>query len=587
LASFFLKETKGRVNMPFHDFVKNDVAKFNRYMVEGYNYNRLKRTYEYIDEFIKYSCNEKTNTYLQYLGCRKLTPKEEIKIANNKTKDYEYDFAISDMYLVEYMFKYADYDEILRYHLYLPFAHIGNTITISGTKFLVMPVLADKVISIGTNGIFVNIKTAKHKFDRIFHTILRDNIITRVPIVCGSFYKNQSKKLEDTTQADTTMIHYLLSVYGYTELCKKYLGFVPRPFYGPAQSNEDEVILQSIGKAPHGYIGDKKSYIPTSICFAVPKDKMNENVTYLIGSLYYVIDHFSNVITINDLDNTLMWMKLLGEIIHSGKHGLGYIIEKMNAHFKDINSMLPPIVRDKLRSIGQEVHTTLDLIYIIFVNFNNWIMGNEVKSLYNNKVYESESYILNPITSNILKAVLDISKEELRNNKQPLDLKVVTKIMSSYFTKKAIYKLRKDQLIMTSLEYSGDHIYPKNTAMVVEQEPDPIDPKKETNSDSDKKKLHASMLTIGNILGLTKKTPTPVVRMNPYVDIDLQTGTVLPPKVGYEIIKKTEKLLNNQVEEEYVPEELLDNLQVEDMDETKYEEDVSDNDENISDEDDE
>jgi len=559
--------------MPFHEFVKNDTVKFNRYMVEGFNYNRIKRAYEYIDEFIKYSCNEKTKTHLQYLGCRKLTPKEEIKLSNNRLKDYEYDFAISDMYLVEYMFKYADYDEILRYQLYLPYVHIGNTITISGTKFLVMPVLADKVISIGTNGIFININTAKHKFDRIFHTIIRNNTITRVPIVCGSFYKNQSKKLENTTEAETTMIHYLLSVYGYTELCKKYLGFVPKPFYGPDPiENTTDIIIRSIGKAPSGYIGDKNSYTPTSICFAVPKEKMNENVTYLLGSIFYIIDHFSEVITIAQLDNTLLWMKLLGEIIHSGNHQLSYIMDKMVAHFKDINSVLPPIVRDKLRSVGLTVNTTLDLIYIIFVNFNNWIMGDEVKTLYNNKTYESESYILSPITSNILKAVLDISKEELRNNK-PLDLKVVTKIMNGYFSKKVIYKLRKDQLIMTSLEYSGDHLYPKNTVMVVEQEPDPIDPKKETNSDSDKKKLHASMLTIGNILGLPKKSPTPVVRMNPYIDVDIETGTVLPPQNGYEIIKKTEKLLNNQVEEEYIPEDLLDNLQTEDTDEDQIEDD--------------
>lgn len=559
--------------MPFHEFVKKDTAKFSRYMVEGFNYNRLKRAYEYVDEFIKYSCNEKTNTYLQYLGCRKLTPKEEIKLSNNKVRDYEYDFAISDMYLVEYMFKYAQYDEILRYQLYLPYMHLGNIMTVSGTKFLVMPVLADKVISIGANGIFVNINTAKHKFDRIFHPIMRNNTISRVPVVCGSFYKNQSKKLENTTEANTTMIHYLLSVYGYTELCKRYLGFVPRPFYGPPQEETDDVIIHSIGKAPPGYIGDKKLYTPTSICFAVPKEKMNEDVSYLIGSLFYVIDHFPTVITIDSLDNTLMWMKLLGEIIHSGNHQLAYIMDKMNAHFKDINSMLPPIVRDKLKSVGQTVFTTLDLIYVIFVNFNNWIMGCEVKTLYNNKAYESESYILNPITSNILRAVLDISKEELRNNKEPLDLKVATKIMTGYFSKKVIYRLRKDQLIMTSLEYSGDHIYPKNTAMVVEQEPDPIDPKKEANSDSDKKKLHASMLTVGNILGLTKKTPTPVVRMNPYIDIDLATGTVLPPQNGYEIIKKTEKLLNNQVEEEYVPEVLLDSLQTEDTDEGQVEED--------------
>lgn len=532
-------------------FIADKTPKFNKQAVEGLCYHRLKYAVNYIDNFIKYSCNNKTNTHLQYLGYRELLPKEEIRFLFNKTSKVIYDIAENDIYLVDFMFRYGDEEQIRHHQFYIPYMNKGNIIRLSGNNFLVQPVLSDKVVSIGDRIIFINILTAKYSFDRFYFSIQVQQVgqntgsYNRVSIVKTELYKNQVKKLEDTTKANTIVMHYLLANYGYTKTMQMLLGFVPTPVYD--YSKNDKVILSSTGNAPHGYIRNKQLYQPTNIKFLVDEDKYNEDVLYVIGNIFYIIDNFPEAISIDELDNTLIWKRLLSEIIHSGNHGLAYLSEKINAHFNDLNSNFDTITINKLRDIGINSNNLINLLIIIFKNFNNWIMNAEVRSLYHNKAYEVESFVLSHLTSRITRIVLDINKEELRINNNKLDSKIVDKIFKKYFVTRAIFSLKKEKQYVTSIEYSGDHLYPKNTAMVVQQESDPVNVKKSDINTSERKKIVGSMATVGSILGLSKKNPVPVVRLNPYVNIDPTNGSVLPHPIYNKIIEETDKLLANIV----------------------------------------
>lgn len=550
-------------------FIANKTPKFNKQAVEGLTYHRLNHAITYIDNFIKYSCNSKTNTHLQYLGYKELLPKEEIKFLFNKTSKIIYDIAENNIYLVNFMFKYGDEEQIRHHQFYIPYMNKGNIIQLSGNSFLVQPVLSDKVISIGDRIIFINILTAKYSFDRLYFSIQVQQVgqitgnYNRISIVKTELYKNQVKKLEDTTKASTTVMHYLLANYGYTKTMNLLLGFVPTPVYDYSKNNK--VILSSTGNVPHGYIRNKQLYQPTNIKFLIDEDKYNENVLYAIGNIFYIIDNFPEAISIDELDNTLIWKRLLGEIIHSGNHGLAYLSEKINAHFNDLNSNFDTITINKLHDIGVDSSNLIKLLMIIFKNFNNWIMNAEVRSLYHNKTYEVESFALSHLTSRITRIVLDINKEELRINNEKLDSKIIDKIFKKYFITRAIFSLKKEKQYVASIEYSGDHLYPKNTAMVIQQESDPVNIKKSDVNTSERKKIVASMATVGSILGLSKKNPVPIVRLNPYINIDPTNGSVLPHPIYNSIIEETDKLLANIVisdsiddNDEIIPELLIE-----------------------------
>lgn len=527
----------------FASFIKERYPKLNRYMTEGFVYHRLKTAVNYIDNFIKYSCNSKTNTHLRYLGFKVLTPKEEIKFLFNKTSKVIHDIAKNDIYLVKFMFQYGDEEKVREYFFYIPYANKGNIVHLSGNKFLIMPTLADKVISIGDKIIFINILTAKYSFSRTYFSIVVDGSYHRVPIVNTELYKNQVKKLDDTTKANTTVMHYLLASYGYTRTMEMLLGFVPKPVYD--YDKTDKVVIKTAGNPPHGYIREKTLYRPTGICFLVDKDKYNEETLFCIGNIYYILDNFPENFSIEELDNTATWRRLLGEIIHSGNHGLAYLSEKINAHFNDLSSSFDTITISKLKDINVEANTLMELLSVIFKNFNSWIMNDENRSLYYNKTYEVESFVLSHLTSRITRIVLDINKEELRVNGAMLEAKTVDKIFKRYFVTRAIFSLKKDKQYVASIEYSGDHLYFKNTSMVVQQESDFININKPDVNTSERKKITASMATIGSILGLSKSNPTPLIRMNPFVNVDFKTGTILPHPEFNEIIDRTDKLLSN------------------------------------------
>ena len=242
-----------------------------------------------------------------------------------------------------------------------------------------------------------------------------------------------------------------------------------------------------------------------------------------------------------------MWKRLLAEIIHSGNHKLVYLMEKITTHYNDLNSSFDTNTIRKLMDVGIRSTTLMELMTVIFYQYNNWIMQEDTRSLYHRKTLEVESFVLKDLTSAITRIVLDINKEELRANGEKLDDKTVDKIFKKFFKTRVIYAIKQEKHYVTSIEYSGDHLYPKNTSMVNEQESNPVNTKKTEATASDRKKLVASMATVGTPLGLKKNKPTPLAMLNPYINIDPIAGTVLPNPKWDDIISSTDKVLDNIV----------------------------------------
>lgn len=540
-------------------YVDSISPKMSKEMMTGICYVRLNSAIDYIDNFIRYSCHDKTNTNLKYLGYEELTPRDEIKFLFGKKQRAIHDIAENDMYLVKFLFQYGDEPAPREYFFYLPYLHKGNILRLSGNRFLVMPTLADKVVSIGDRVIFINILTAKYNFIRTQHTVTVNGSYQPVPVIVSELYKNQVKKYTDTTKALSTVIHYLLSNYGYTKTMKTLLGYVPRVVYDCPES--EGTVIETTGLAPKGYVGDKALYKKTNIKFVLEGKDVDKHALYCVGNVMYVLDNFPDRITIDQMDNPHMWQRLMGEIIHSGNCGLGYLTEKMLAHFKDLNSKFDVITTRKLRDVDVDATTLMQLLVSIFQNFNTWILHSDSRSVYGSKSYEVESFVLSNLTSRITRTLLDINKEELRIDGVALDRNTVDKIFKKYFTTRAIFSLRKEKMYVTSIDYSGDHLYFKNTSMVVKQESDFVNTSNPESNTSERAKLTASMATVGSILGLSKKNPIPLIRLNPYVNVCAATGTTLPHPEYDDIIRATDLLLANMGENEDVPD--IDELDIE------------------------
>jgi hypothetical protein len=128
------------------------------------------------------------------------------------------------------------------------------------------------------------------------------------------------------------------------------------------------------------------------------------------------------------------------------------------------------------------------------------------------------------------------------------------------------------------VSYCGDHKYPKLTSKITEQEAGSSryrkSSKRQTLTESNH--FHASMALAGNVLFLSKSNPMPNTRINPYVDIDLATGTLLESPQFKDILAKLQDMLtrtnNNAVEDfDQLDPELDKALEIESDDTTEEE----------------
>lgn len=529
------------------DFLEETTPKFNPTVAHGICTVNCEDALEIIDSFLRFSSMRKTNGYLNYQGIRALTPEEEVAATFKKSSKFPFKIDRNTTYMAEASFTYGLEDEVLRYPIHIPFLEPGNVGVLSDKELLIMPTLADMVISIGERAVFINIVVAMYNFLRLNHTVKENGCPKLATVVTTELYLNAAKKVPDTTKAKATVIHYLLAYYGYTKTMELTLGYVPELGYN-VEKKEGKVIVSSTKNVPDGWKGSRESYEPTNICFLVDEDKYNADTLYVLGNVMYVIDNFPDKITISQMDDYVIWRRLIGEITLSGRRSIGHLAKFMNIHFNNLDNLFDIGTISKLDSNEdtRNVTTLIELLVVIFNKFCTWILQGNSRTLYGKKSLESTSFILKGITSAINKVYLDVNKEEMRaEDGQPLELKVVKRAFSKHFKPYTILKLRKEKLFVTSVQDGTDNLYFNRTAHMVYQESDFINVNAGKTNTSTRKKLVASMATIGSILNIPKSDPTPMNKINPTINLDPKTFTVLPTPDVAEIIEFTDNMLSN------------------------------------------
>lgn len=598
-------------------FIAERVPKINLEIGEGFCYHRDKNSLAFLNGKFEFSSNKafnsvnkdgtikKDRTHLQYLGYEVLDPETTARETYLRKASYPYDLAPTHTYLVQYRFQYANEPEIRKINYWVPYIEIGNLFTVSDRRLLVMPVLSDKVVSIGDEGVFINIVVAKYNFFRQMYSIYEDGIVKLSSVVHTKLFINPPIVHTKTTRAKSTVIHYLLSYYGYSKTMELILGFVPTPTYSTLEDGQFDpkewVRYESTGARPRSYIipTGSSTYDPNKIAFMVPRELNDAHVQYIIGNLLYVLDHFpggpeANVnsfsdgeetnyrIDIDGLDNPSRWRRLMGEIIYTGNHSLSTLMNIMNLHFDGLNRQFDVSTVSKLEDIGIESECLIDLLGVIQKNFLTWIITNgNNRRLVGNKTLEAESVFLNKITYGVTLLFFDINKEEVRNDGMPLEPKVVDKIFKDRLKPNAILGIRNEKAFVTDVEVSTDHIYTRLTSRLVYQESDYADVSSGTANTSLRRKLVADHAVIGSLLNLPKPAPSPDQRINPYMHVDPVTGTVLPHVDLEDILRETDAKLS-ATHQGYVETVVDDEL---DIDTEDFESDVED--EVLEDEDDE
>lgn len=195
--------------MPFVDqYIEEVIRAASRGTVEGLHFVRMVR------------CDPKEENMI---NTRRRTPARQPR--RNPKKTYDQAETWANMYKLYFKFQGIALEP--RY-IYLPFVGEAGMMMMNGSEFHVAPVLADRVISIGPDSIFVRLFCDRITFRRTSTPFVVNGKRETVQMVHSLIHHDSGGADEaPAIKAETCMAHYLFCKYGFTQTFEKYAGFTP------------------------------------------------------------------------------------------------------------------------------------------------------------------------------------------------------------------------------------------------------------------------------------------------------------------------------------------------------------------------
>lgn len=510
--------------------VDGDTPKLNPIIANGLAVRDMTYVEKYVDDVFK-SAARGFPDGLTYVGCTHCTPQEGFdQLTKMKNNRRQFDVARSDLYMMKYLFRYKGVDLDPRY-MSLPAIGEAGSIVLGGSRFIISPVLSDKVISIGVSYIFVRLLKARLTFERTMYNFMIDNKRETIQVAWSGIYNRNAKmkKLKATVKANSTLIHYLFCKYGFKETFERYGNC--SPVAGGDEINttnypESEwVICSSTRAKPTRGVG-KGFWEPPKVRVAVRKSDLTPVVKNMLGGFFYVADHFPTRVLPEYVNSTRMWMILMGHIIFSGTIGDGKLYDDIDDHMKSLDEYLDTLTLDKLKELGYEVGSVYDLFAMIIDKFNDWLLGvgDNISSM-----YDKELSILYFLLFDVITAINSLYfKLRAASKKQELTIKEINTTMNMTLRTGLIYSITKNHGEVSTIAVSGDNKAFKITSLLVPQSGSNRQGsrKDRTVLNDPAKRLHVSVAEIGGYLNLPKSQPDGRARINPCVQIDSR-GMVL------------------------------------------------------------
>ncbi len=520
-----------------HPALDNATPRINPLIANGLATYHMPHAPEYIDSVLRIVAKS-FPPELRYLGFQRCTPMEEYaEVSRTKGSKSTYDVARSDVYLMRYDFQFGD-EPIFSRYVYLPFVGRAGTIFISGARFVISPVLADQVISVDLDFVFVKVQKAKLTFNHLAHNFKMNGANASVKVAWSRIYNVKKNALgpAPTTPAKCSIVHYLLAKHGLREMfalyadCHVVVGGedITRERF----PQQDWVICQSTQQPPRGF---KSYYSPSGLRIAVPRVNWSTDVENMVGGVFYVVDHFPDRVWPNDVDRPELWQLLLGQIIWSAHVGAGKLVNDVHDHFVSLDEYLDVEASKKLKEIGYESRDIYHLFYHIVSNYDAWLLTAEERV---STMYDKDLSVLPFVLYNLVAAInqlyfniISAKKKDYANSTQAarsFNQSKIERLMNTNFRQGLIFKLVREHYVVSTTGTSGDNMALKVTTLLVPQNRTTRSSggKARASLDDPTRRLHASIAEVGGCWALPKSDPDGRSRINPTVQIS-ETGLIL------------------------------------------------------------
>ena len=505
---------------------------------------------EYVDEVLR-SAALGFPPGLTYDGYRVCDPIEEyrasLKPRNKKRKvksppgqkntgSRTYDTSRTDFFLIELNFSFQG-KKLSPRPIYLPFVGQGGSIYISGTKWFISPVLADRVISIGLEQIFVRLLRDRLTFSRAGTWVKENGKVVRTDLVHSRIYHSKTKDRDKqaTNNAFTSMPHYLFCKYGFAGTMEKYLGITPVVGYNLDEELDplEWDIYKTQGIPPRGMSRRKKiiDWRAPEIQVAIRKSDNVPVALPYIAALFYVADYFPRQISPDLVNLPEGWIAPMGYMLFSENNNRGKIEEAVRKHLSSLDDYADSMVIDNMAAIGLEIKDIYDFFAIITEKFSLWVSNNQDKV---NSMYDKELSVLYFVLFDVTKAIFNLFFALKAHSRRELTEKDVEKHMKENLKPGMCYQLGKSHGEVASISYSGDNMAFKATSTLTPQTATSKQVKKvgdRGTANDPSRRLHPSIAEVAAISCMPKSDPSGQSKINHYMLLDeTRTAILRNPK---------------------------------------------------------
>jgi hypothetical protein len=505
------------------DIVRDQIPKINPDIGGGY-IRTQQETFEPFIEGVVQAVARRCPPGIKYIGSRRCTPEEEIKFAMQKRYDAStYEYAPSTLYLMRYEFLYLN-QPLTPCCLYMPYFEYGDITKIKGSRYSGAPVLADRFISVTSDGIFVPLTCDRLNFSRLTHRFYEDGKRKVDYVIWSTIYHNAKTKPTGnnaTVTMDTCVLHYLLCDHGLRKT-SEILG-IKGLVVGTDRTSkqryiqEEYVIFETDGLKPKGYRDG--TYVPTKVWLAVPRSVLIEDeqternaIRCFVASFFYIIDHFPSRATLEYFDQIDFWRILLGHAIFASREGDGTLLNLVQVHMETVNRYVDPLSSTWAEMTGLKIETFQDLLCHLFLTYTKkTIDAAESSTSMYGKSLLVHRYIFDDVVRMLFNLLYKL--QPLFNKKTP-SFQDVDNVFRKNFKSFAITRLnRASHPEIESVSVASHCMAFRMTTRVV------LQGKKAETFDPYTMGLDVSIAEICNYLAITKNEPTGRGQINPYVEI--------------------------------------------------------------------
>lgn len=536
------------------------VPEFNQEITQGYAKPQLDQAKEYIDSIL-YCAQSGFPEGLEFKGSTRVRPQEEYDIltgGKNATERVFWDTTRVDVTMVKYHFTYLDPNgkdkvpkDLKPFFLFLPFVDECGMITIAGKKYHVKPVLADPLLSVTGDEIFVPFNSTNITFHRTSYPIIIGREKRKIYITHGiihhQFKQLMNRPVKGNRWRISSNAHYLFCKYGVKETFSRYAKadviFGTEETVNTSLYPEDEyTIYQS---ASTGTLRHKKDiYIHHGVRLAVPNADVSNDVDSLVAAFFYVLDHFPDEIQEVGYQHNGWWMVRLGQIMFDEKMSSGNYYSKVLDHIASVDRYVDEMVVEQLQNERIWAKDMYDFLFYLIQVFTKLVIerSDSVNSMYGKRLTVNR-YVLSNFVENIFRMVFQLS---MNKAKAPTESQITSALSRAFSTRRKTNLNASPQFVSVT-QSSSDCRYFKITSEVVPQDharPKGSKPNRSQLRD-DSLKLHVSLADVGCFAGMNKSEPIGRNRLNPCATL-LPNGTVVEDPTLKELREKTQRMISQR-----------------------------------------